>query len=183
MSCVEKVADAAWAVLIVIVQEVLEPLHAPPQERKAKPASGVAVRVTSVPGSRVALQLEAGQSRTLIAPAVPPTLPPAPAETVRVCCTRLKVAVTEVAAVGAKLHTGSLPQVPAPLQPAKREPLEASAVRLTVPPLAKGALHTAPDSAEQLTPEGEDPTLPVPLPARANVTSTDPSPPAPSLAD
>ena len=71
----------------------------------------------------------------------------------------LNVAVTLRAAV---IDNTQLPvPVHAPLQPANVEPLEAAAVRVTDAPDAKLALQVLP----QLRPEGDDVTVPVPVPA------------------
>jgi hypothetical protein len=71
----------------------------------------------------------------------------------------LNVAVTFRAAVIDSVQ----PAVPvqAPLQPANVEPLAAAVLSVTEVPLAKLALHVVP----QLTPEGADVTVPVPVPA------------------
>src|SRR5262252_506471 len=75
----------------------------------------------------------------------------------------LKVAVTDCAAV---IETVQVPvPVQAPLQPAKVEPLAAAAVRVTEVPLAKLALQVLP----QLTPVGEEVTVPLPEPALVTV--------------
>jgi hypothetical protein len=75
----------------------------------------------------------------------------------------LKVAVTDCAAV---IETVQVPvPVQAPLQPANVEPLAAEAVSVTEVPLAKLALHVLP----QLMPDGEEVTVPVPVPARVTV--------------
>src|SRR6187549_170637 len=71
----------------------------------------------------------------------------------------LNVAVTARAAV---MDVVQVPvPVHAPLQPANVEPLAATAVNVTDAPLVKFALHVLP----QLTPLGEDVTVPVPVPA------------------
>ena len=71
----------------------------------------------------------------------------------------LNVAVTARAAV---IESTQEPvPVQAPLQPANVEPLAAAAVSVTDVPLATFALHVVP----QLTPAGEDVTVPAPVPA------------------
>jgi len=57
MVAVEKVAVTSLAVFMATVQEVKEPLHAPPQPEKIEPEAGVAVRVTSVPRVTTALHV------------------------------------------------------------------------------------------------------------------------------
>src|SRR5687767_8486745 len=71
----------------------------------------------------------------------------------------LNVAVALRAAVIVKTQ----PPVPvhAPLQPPKVDPLAAAAVSVTDAPLAKLAVHVAP----QLIPLGDEVTVPVPVPA------------------
>lgn len=70
----------------------------------------------------------------------------------------LNVAVTERAAVIDTVHV----EVPvhAPPQPANVEPLAAAAVSVTDVPLAKLVVQVVP----QLMPDGEDVTVPVPVP-------------------
>jgi len=71
----------------------------------------------------------------------------------------LNVAVTLRAAV---IGVVQVPvPVQAPLQPANVEPLDAAAVSVTEVPLAKFALHVVP----QLTPAGDEVTVPSPVPA------------------
>jgi hypothetical protein len=71
----------------------------------------------------------------------------------------LNVAVTARAAVSASTQ---LPvPVHEPLQPANAEPLVAAALSVTDVPVAKLATHVVP----QLTPAGEEVTVPVPVPA------------------
>ena len=70
----------------------------------------------------------------------------------------MKVAVTFCAALMATVQV-PVP-VQAPLQPVKVEPDAAAAVRVTLVPLLKFVLHVLP----QLTPLGEELTVPVPVP-------------------
>ena len=143
------------AALTVTVQ-VPVPEQAPLQPAKDEPAAGVAVRVTAVPGvtdcEQVAPQLmPAGLLVTVPVP-VPLLV------TVSVTGSRLKVAVTEVAALTV---TAQVP-VPeqAPLQPAKEEPAAGVAVRVTVVPAVTDSEQVAP----QLMPAGLLVTVPVPVP-------------------
>ncbi len=76
-----------------------------------------------------------------------------------------KVAVTDRAALIATVQVPVV-LVQAPLQPANVEPLAAAAVRVTVAVLAKLALHVDP----QLTPVGDDVTVPLPVPALVTVS-------------
>jgi hypothetical protein len=79
----------------------------------------------------------------------------------------LNVAVTARAAV---MDVVQVPvPVHAPLQPANVEPLAAAAVSVTDVPLAKLALQVEP----QLTPAGDEVTVPVPEPAFVTVNAND----------
>ena len=71
----------------------------------------------------------------------------------------LKVAVTALAAVNDTVQV--LVPLHAPLQPANIEPLAAAAVSVTEVPLAKLEVQVLP----QLMPDGDDVTVPVPVPA------------------
>ena len=76
---------------------------------------------------------------------------------------RLKLAVAVLAAL---IVTEQAPvPVQAPLQPANVEPLAGVAVRPTIAPEEYEAVHVAP----QLMPEGDEITVPVPVPARLTV--------------
>ena len=91
---------------------------------------------------------------------------PAPAVvTVSVRCTRVKVAVTDLAASIVRLQDPGPEH--APLQPVKVEPAAGVAVSVTVAPSAKDALQVAP----QLIPEGLLVTVPEPLPAFKTASS------------
>jgi hypothetical protein len=77
----------------------------------------------------------------------------------------LNVAVTARAAVIETVHA-PVP-VQAPPQPVNVEPAEAAAVIVTDVPLAKFALHVAP----QFTPDGVDVTVPAPVPDFVTVSA------------
>ncbi len=62
----------------------------------------------------------------------------------------------------------AVPEQPPPLQPAKEEPEDAAADSVAVVPIRKSAAQTVP----QLIPEGEELTVPLPLPARVTVSVT-----------
>ena len=66
--------------------------------------------------------------------------------------------MTDFAAFIVTVHA-PLP-VQAPLHPVKDEPLDAAGLRVTTVPEANAAAHVAP----QLTPAGEDVTVPAPVP-------------------
>ena len=78
----------------------------------------------------------------------------------------MNVAVTDVAAVGERMHVDVPLQ--APDQPANVEPEAAVAVSVTCVPLGKVSLHVDP----QLMPVGALVTVPVPLPASTTVSWT-----------
>src|SRR5207245_6847239 len=71
-----------------------------------------------------------------------------------------KVAVTVVAAESVTTHV-PVPLQPPPLQPVKVEPAAGVALRVTTVPLAKLAVHVAP----QVIPAGALVTVPLPVPA------------------
>ena len=78
--------------------------------------------------------------------------------------TGLNVAVTALAAL---IGTEQAPvPVQAPLQPAKVEPVAGVGVRATVAVEANEAVHVAP----QLMPDGDEVTVPVPVPALVTVS-------------
>src|SRR5439155_25807949 len=74
------------------------------------------------------------------------------------------VAVTVVAAESVIVHA-PVPLQPPPLQPVKAEPAAGLALRVTTVPLAKLAVHVAP----QVMPAGELVTVPLPVPAGVTV--------------
>jgi len=76
----------------------------------------------------------------------------------------VKVAVTVVAAETVTTHD-PVPAQPPPLQPLKVEPAAGAAVSVTAVPLAKLAVHVAP----QVIPAGELLTVPLPVPAGVTV--------------
>src|SRR5438034_783031 len=120
-----------------------------------------ALRVTAVPFVKLAAQvgpqvMPAGLLVTVPAPA--PAL-----ETVSVKV-GVKVAVTVVAAETVTTHD-PVPEHPPPFQPLKVEPAAGAAVSVTAVPLAKLAVHVAP----QAMPAGELLTVPLPVPAGVTV--------------
>src|SRR5438034_679532 len=165
-----KLGRLKVAVTVVAAETVTThdpaPVHPPPlQPLKIEPAAGVAVSVTAVPLAKLAAQ---------VAPQVMPagalvTVPvPVPAVlTVSARLGRLKAAVTVVAAESVIMHE-PVPEHPPPLQPVKVEPAAGVAVSVTTVPLAKLAVHVAP----QVIPTGELVTVPLPVPALLTVRAT-----------
>src|SRR5207249_736759 len=135
----------------------------PLQALKMEPAAGVAVSVTVVPLAKLAVHIApqvipAGELVTVPLP-VPAVL------TVRAKVGTAKVAVTVVAAQSVTVH-GPVPEQPPPLQPLKVEPAAGVAVSVTAVPLAKLAVHVAP----QVIPAGALVTVPLPVPAGVTVS-------------
>jgi hypothetical protein len=142
---------------LTVTAQVPVPEQAPLQPAKEEPAAGEAVRVMAVPGVTECEQ---------VAPQVMPaglldTVPePAPLlATDRVTGRRLKVAVTEVAALTVTAHVPVPEQ--APLQPAKEEPAAGEAVSVIAVPGVTDCEQVAP----QLMPAGLLVTVPEPAPA------------------
>jgi len=156
-----KVAVTDLAASMVTWQVPAVPEQAPLHPVKADPTAAVAVRVTTVPGAKLA-EHDVPQS---IPSGLLVTLPlPAPAfVNVRVGAV-LKVAVTLRAALMVTLQVLPAP-VQAPLHPANTEPTAGVAVRVTTVPLAYSAPHAVPQSI----PAGLDVTLPLPVPALATL--------------
>src|SRR5437867_7480032 len=125
-----NVAVTAVAAVRVTAQGPV-PVQMPPlQPVKTDPVAGVAVSVTTVPLTKLAVQMEP-QS---IPPGVLVTAPAAPALKTVTAKTGVKVAVTAVAAVSVTMQ-GPVPvQVP-PLQPVKTDPAAGVAVSVTTVPL------------------------------------------------
>src|SRR5439155_9857543 len=146
-----------------VAVQVPAPEQPPPlQPLKVEPAAGVRVSVTAVPlvklAEHVAPQvIPAGELVTVPLP-VPAGL------TVRAKLGTLKVAVTVVPAETVTTHV-PVPEQPPPLQPVKVEPAAGVAVSVTAVPLAKLAVHVAP----QVIPAGALVTVPLPVPAEVTV--------------
>ena len=150
-----KIAVACWLALRVIVQVRLVPLHAPAHPAKVELLAGVAVSVTEVPGSKLALH----DCPQLMPEGVLATLPlPVPLKATANTGEALKLAITEVFCVSVTLQT------PVPLQapdhPAKKKLAAGDAVSVTWVPLEKLALQDWP----QLMPAGLLLTVPPPPP-------------------
>jgi hypothetical protein len=154
-----KVAVTCWLALNVTTQEPV-PLHPPPlQPAKDELAAAAAVRVTTVPGAKLALQvwpqlMPAGLLVTL----------PLPFRATLRSGEVLKLAVTEAFCVSVTLQTPA--PLHAPDQPANEEFAIGDAVSATWVPLAKLALQVCP----QLMPVGALVTVPVPPPLACTVS-------------
>ena len=140
------------------------PVHPPPdQPVKTDPAFAEAVSVICVPTANDSLHLLLLALQLIPAGLLTTWPAPAPASvTVRVAVCAVNIAVTLSAVFIVTVHV-PVPLHPAPPQPAKVEPLAGAAVSTTCEPLAKLALHAAP----QLIPEGLLVTVPDPLPPTA----------------
>jgi hypothetical protein len=141
--------------LSVTTQLELPPVHAPVHPAKDEFVPAVAVRVTSVPGSKSALHVEP----QLMPAGLLETLPwPVPARVTASTGEALNSALTEVFCVNVTLQT------PVPLQapdhPAKKEFAVGVAVSVIALPLEKLALHVCP----QLMPAGLLLIIPWPTP-------------------
>ena len=160
-----KLAVTVCAALNVTVQVLVVPAHAPDQPSKLEPAAGVAVRVISVPGAKLAVQV------------VPQSIPagllviaPVPAPVVfTVSATGIKVkpAPTVCASAIVTVQVVAVP-VHAPVQPSKLELAVAVAVKVTVEFWLKLALQVAPQSI----PAGALVIVPVPVPVLFMVRPT-----------
>jgi hypothetical protein len=150
------VAVTERAALIVAVQVPAPAQPAPDQPAKLEPGAAVAVRVTVVPWTKLAVQtapqlMPAGDESTVPEPA--PVL-----VTVSVCAA-LKPASTLRAELIVTVHVVELPEQ-SPDQPVKIEPADAVAVSVTSEFSSNEVVHVAP----QLIPGGADVTVPDPEP-------------------
>ena len=141
---------------LTVTAHVPVPEQAPLQPTNVEPASGVAVRVTAVPGVSACEHVAPQEIPADVPVTVPVPVPLLVTESVTGA--RAKVAVTEVAALTV---TAQVP-VPeqAPLQPAKVEPAAGVAVRVTAVP----GVSTCEQVAPQEMPAGALVTVPVPVP-------------------
>lgn len=131
-----KVAVTCLLALSVTVQATSVPLHPPAHPTNDEPAAAVAVRVTTVPGSKLALHV----CPQLIPDGLLLTLPvPVPVRVTASTGKSLNIAITEVFLVKVMLQT--LTPLHAPDHPAKKELAAGDAVSLTCVPLVKLALH------------------------------------------
>jgi hypothetical protein len=153
-----NVAVTERAAVIDVVQGPV-PVHAPLQPANVDPLAAAAVSVTDVPLAKFALHVVPQFTPVGAEVTVPAPVPAFVTLSANVAAVVLKVAVTLRAAV---IDVVQVPvPVHAPLQPANVDPLAAAAVSVTDVPLAKFALHVVP----QLTPAGDEVTVPAPVPA------------------
>src|SRR5207249_3856476 len=139
--CTAKVAVTVVAAVTVTTQESV-PVHAPPlQPVKTDPAAGAAVSATTVPLTKLAVQVTPQSIPAGVLVTVPVPVPLG--VTVRAKPCGAKVAVTVVAAVTVTVQ-GSVPLHPPPLQPVKTEVASGFAVNTTAVPLRKFAEQLAP---------------------------------------
>lgn len=137
---------------------VVMPVHAPLQPVKTESLSGAAVRETEVPGAK---------SEAHVGPQVIPAgvevmvpLPPPVRVTVNVTGVVMNVALTSFAASSVTTQV-PVPEQPAPIHPVKREPVAATAVRVTDAPAANEAEQSP---VVQSMPAGLELTRPLPVP-------------------
>src|SRR5438445_266287 len=159
--CSVKVAVTMVAALRVTVQAPGPEQPPPLQPLKVEPAAGAAVSVTAVPLAKLAAQVAPQVMPAGLLVTVPAPVPALETVSVKV---GVKVAVTVVAAEIVAVQA-PVPEQPPPLQPLKIEPAAGAAVSVTVLPLAKLAVHVAPQSM----PAGELVTVPLPVPAGVTV--------------
>jgi hypothetical protein len=122
-----NVAVTDWAVVIVTVHDPF-PEHAPPHASNEYPVPGAAVRETTVPSTKFAVQ-GALELHALIPTGVLDTVPNPLTVTVRAYC-RANDAVTVVSAVMVRVHVD--PEGVHPAHPVKADPVAGVAVSVTV---------------------------------------------------
>ena len=133
------------------------PVQVPPlQPVKAELVAGVAVRVTLVPNSKLALQAAPQSTPAGVEVTVPAPVPLFATVSAKFCGVKLAVTVLTASIVTVQAAVPAQ----APLQPVKVDPVPAAAVMVTLVPKAKLALQVAPQS----TPAGVEVTVPVPVP-------------------
>jgi hypothetical protein len=109
------------------------PVHAPDQPEKTPPV-GVSLRVTTEPAAKFAEHVAVVAVEQLIPAGVLVTVPVPPPAKVTVSPTPVvKLSVMFVAAVMVTTQV-LVPEQPPPLQPAKKKPVPAVAVRVTCVP-------------------------------------------------
>src|SRR6476661_10348972 len=137
-----KVAVTEWAASIVTMQVPVPEQPAPVQPVKSELASGLAVRVTTVPKAKSFVQVDPQSIPAGLEVTEPEPLPSV--ETSRVFGGFVsKVAVAECAASIVTTQS-PVPEQPAPVHPVKSEPTSAVAVRVTTAPSPNAFEHVAP---------------------------------------
>src|SRR3989441_10132265 len=159
---VNRKVGAKVAVTVVaaetVATEVRVPVQPPPlQPMKAEPAAGFAVRVTTVPLTKLAEQLAPQAMPAGLLVTVPEAAPAVATVSTKV---GVKVAVTVVAAASVTTQL-PVPLHPPPLQPVNAELAPGVAVSVTTVPFTRVAAQVAPQS----------------MPAGLLVTVPDPAPP------
>jgi hypothetical protein len=146
---------------MVRVQFLPVPEQAPDQPANLERAEATAVSVTAVPCRKACAQLAPQLIPAGLELTVPVPLPAFLSVSV-LSLSKLAVAAWSVLMVRVQLP---VPEQ-APDQPAKRDPAEAVAVRVTAVPCPKACAQVEP----QLIPAGLELTVPVPLPALVSVS-------------
>ena len=160
--CSANVAVTAVTAVTVITQ-VPVPLHPPPlQPVNTEPGASVAISVTAVPLTKLAVQVAPQSIPVGLLVTVPA---PGPAVVTVTAKLGVKVAVTAVAAVIVSTHV-AVPLQPPPLQPVNADPAAGIAVSVTTVP----ALYVSEQSAPQAIPAGLLVTVPPPVPALVTVS-------------
>jgi hypothetical protein len=152
------VAVTARAALIVTLQAPV-PVQAPLQPENVEPVAGAAVRVTAVPLVNDAEQVAPQAMPAGVLVTVPLPVPALVTVSAKDDCTKVNVAVTDVAAFTVTTQV-PVPEQPPPLQPVNVDPAAGAAVRVTAVPPVKACEQVAP----QEMPAGELVTVPLPVP-------------------
>jgi hypothetical protein len=171
-----KVAVTELAALNVMLQLVV-PVHPPDHPAKVSLVMGVALSVTAVPCTKLAVQAVVEEFEQLIPAGLLVTVPaPAPAKTT-VSGSLLgggsgppKVAVTELAALMVTLQL--VVPVHAPDHPVNVSLVMGAAVSVTAVPWTKLAEQATVEEFEQLMPAGLLVTVPAPAPAKTTVSGS-----------
>jgi hypothetical protein len=128
-----NVAVTDLSVFMVTAQVVAVPEHPPLplQPANVEPATGLAVKVTMVPLSKLAVHVVPHEIPAGLLDTVPKPLPAV--VTVRSCCNAVNAAVTALSAFIVTVHV-PVPEHPGPLQPVKLNPGAGTAVSTTTVP-------------------------------------------------
>jgi hypothetical protein len=171
---VVNVAVTLFAPLIVTVQVVAAPLHAPPQLVKAAPVSGVAVRVTVEPAVWFTVQFVAPEPQLIPPPVTVPSpvteTPSGKSDAGGFGLAPVNEAWTLFAELIVTEQVGDVP-AHAPAQPLKLAPDPGCAVRVTVVPAAWSALQLEPPADVQAMLGPATVPLPVTETVSANVVA------------